>query len=92
MIGDQRLQNVAAAVLYATKQLVVGVFDQLGGCGIVCTAEPARTPQRRNPSMRYRSAAVVKPPPGAGSVQQSGDDEARYAVCSAASHRPFFFK
>jgi len=35
--SDQRLQNVAAAaVLNAMKQLVVGVFDQLGGRGIVC--------------------------------------------------------
>ena len=29
---------MATAVLNAMKQLVVGVFDQLGGRGIVCTA------------------------------------------------------
>jgi len=36
--SDQRLQNVAAAAaaLNAMKQLVVGVFDQLGGRRIVC--------------------------------------------------------
>ena len=37
-IGKQWLQNVATHVLYPVEQVVIGVFDQLGGRRLVGTA------------------------------------------------------
>ena len=75
-IGNQwLLQNVATHVLDPVKQVVIGVFDQLGGRRLVRTAVTGTDTTAWKTLNALPICGRGETPPCAGSVQQLGDDD-----------------
>ena len=85
------MQNVAAVVLDTVEQLIVRVFDQLVGRRLISMAVTTTHTTAQKSLNALLVCGRGEPPPGAGSVQQPGNDDSsvdRLQCCVTQSVRP----
>ena len=85
------MQNVAAVVLDTKEHLIIGVFHKLGGRRLVRTTVTGSYATAQKSINALPVCGRGEPPPGAGSVQQPGDDDSsvdRLQCCVTHSVRP----
>jgi len=69
------MQNMAAVVLDTVEQLIIRVFDQLGGRRLVRTAVTGSYTAAQESFNALPVCGRGEPPPGAGGIQQPGNDD-----------------
>ena len=73
-VWKQWMQNVAAVVLDTVEQLIIRVFDQLGGRRRVRTAVTGSYTAAQKSFNALPVCGRSEPPAGAGGIQQPGND------------------
>ena len=90
-VWKQWVQNVTSVILDSVEQLIIRVFDQLGGRRLVRTAVTGSHTTTQKSFNALPVCGRGEPPPGADGIQQPGDDDSsvhRLQCCVTQSVRP----